>query len=48
MKSILPTASQIIVLAIMASANEFVSSLISGEFDHSASKIHGQGAIIHT
>jgi hypothetical protein len=44
----LPTASQIIVLAVMASANEFVISPIFGGFDHSASKIHGQGAIIYT
>jgi len=39
---------QIIVPAEMAFINEFVSSPIFGEFDHSASKIHGQAAIIYT
>jgi hypothetical protein len=41
----LPIVWQLIVQAIMAFANESVISSILGGSDHSASKIHGQGAI---
>jgi hypothetical protein len=44
----LPIARQLIVLAIMAFANESVASSILGGSDHNASKIHGQDAIIYT